>query len=275
GSMTSVYVTPIAKILGIRFVNGMIRNAPAKLIPFSNYWIRSKLTFPYSDIILANSYAGLKSYKAKSKKSVCIYNGFDFSRLKNLTDKETLKKKNAIETDNIVGMIGRFSESKDYETFISAANMVLQKRKDVTFLAIGEGVNCKKCKKLADTRFRDKIKFLDKQNDVESIINLFDIGVLATYTEGISNAVMEYMALGKPVVATRCGGIMELVSEFKTGLLVQTGDVINMSKRILYLLENKELAVNMGDAGKERIYNVFSLERMTNSYIDLYSDLLN
>ncbi len=275
GSMPAVYAVTVAKLVGIKLINGMIRDAPEKLKFFSKAHIRSKLTFPFSDVIVSNSFAGIKSYKAPLNKSAFIHNGFDFSRLENLHDKKSVKAKFRIDTDKVVGMVATFSNNKDYETFISAAQVILQKRDDVTFLSIGDGENLDKCKKLVKPQFQDRIRFLCKQNDVESIINIFDIGVLSTYTEGISNSIIEYMALGKPVVATDCGGTKELVLDGETGFLVKSHKANNMGERIEQLLEDKDLTINMGNAGRERIMREFNLEKMTNLYIAIYKGLLN
>ena len=278
-SMTSIYAAPAAKKLGVKLINGMIRDAPPKMKIFRQDWTRSKLTFPFSDLIVSNSYAGLKSYKAPAGKSCCIHNGFDFNRINLLEDKNSIRNKHEILTDNIIGMVASFSVNKDYPTYIKAALMVLEKRDDVTFLAIGNGLNLEKYKTYVKSKYKRKIKFLGRQQDVESLINLFNIGVLATNTsvhgEGISNSVREYMALGKPVVATECDGTRELVLDGKTGFLVPTGDTEIMCMRLNQLLEDKKLPAKMGNAGKERIYNNFSLNKMAESYINLYDKVLS
>ena len=276
-SMTSVYAVPVAKMLGIKRINGMIRNSsPFKL--FSKSCIRSKITFPFSDVILANSNAGLKAYNAPVHKSVCIYNGFDFNRIRNLQDENTVRRNFNINTEKVVGMVATFSDNKDYETYVSAAKMILQKRNNVTFLAIGGGENLEKCKKTAEDGFRDKIIFPGKQEDVESIINIFEVGVLSTnikiHREGISNSIMEYMALGKPVVATNSGGTNELVLDSVTGFLVKSEDSKTLSEKIEQLLNDNELSAKMGEAGKERIKTEFNLEKMSNSFYDLYQRLI-
>ena len=277
-SMTSVYAVPIVKILGIKLINGMIRSAPQRLKPFGRVWLRSKFTFPFSDAIISNSSAGIKSYSAPLIKSICIPNGFDFNRIKNLQDKKIIKEKYGINTEEVVGMVASFSNKKDYVIFILAAQKILQEFDNVTFLAIGDGNNLNKCKKRVEPQFQNKIKFLGNQKHVESIINIFDVGVLSTninaHGEGISNSIMEYMVLGKPVVATWCDGNRELVLNGKTGFLVKPIDVEDMYSKISQLLENKHLRNKMGDAGKERIYHKFSLERMTNSYSSLYENLI-
>jgi len=277
-SMASVYAVPISKILRIKLINGMIREARPKSNFFDKAWIRSKFTFPFSDVIVSNSYAGLKCYNAPSTKSLCIHNGFDFERIRNLQKKETVKARFNINTENVVGMVASFSKKKDYKTFISVAHMVLKEKENLTFLAIGDGEKLEKSKKLVQSRFKEKIKFLGKQKNIESIVNLFHVGILATdtrfHSEGISNAIMEYMALGKPVVATRDGGTTELVFDRKTGFLVNTRDEKEMYRKIKKLLDDKDLAMRMGNNGKERIFAKFSLEKMTNSFVCLYENIL-
>ena len=278
-SMTSIYAVPIAKKLGINFINGMIRDAPQKLKPFRKAWIRSKLTFPFSDVIVSNSHAGITSYRAPSKKCVCIHNGFDIKRINTLNNFRRIKNKYGISTEKVVGIVGSFSNKKDYEIFISSAQMILEKMDNVTFLAIGDGENLEKIKNSVKPEFKDKIKFLGKQKDVESIVNIFNIGILTTdirfHGEGISNSIMEYMVLGKPVVATNGGGTNELVLNGKTGFLVNPRDKVDLSKKVIQLLENNKLATKMGNAGKERIHKVFGLEKMTSSYVSLFQKILN
>lgn len=277
-SMASVYAVPISKMLHIKLINGMIRDARPISNPFDKTWTRSKFTFPFSDVIVSNSYAGLKCYKAPSPKSICIHNGFDFERIKKLQEKQIVKAKFNINTEKVVGMVASFSKRKDYETYILAAQMVLEERENVTFLAIGGGEHLEKCKKIVSDQFVTKIKFLGRQNGLESIINIFDIGVLATdtkfHSEGISNAIIEYMALGKPVVATRDGGTTELVLDGKTGFLVTARDENEIYIKIKQLLEDESLAIRMGNEGKERINKKFSLEKMTSSFVCLYENIL-
>jgi glycosyltransferase involved in cell wall biosynthesis len=269
-SMCSVYAIPIAKILDAKFINGIIRFAPPKSRIFAKGWIRSRLTFRFSDIVLANSYAGLKSYNAPKHKSVCIYNGFDFSRTDNLQDKDFIKNKFKIHTPYVVGMVARFHIRKDYETFILSAMRLLKRREDVTFLMVGAGNTLTKCKNLVLPKFHDKIRFLGEQEDIESLVNIFDIGVLISYAEGISNSIMEYMALGKPVVATDHGGTCEIVIDNETGFLVNPKRIDEVVNKIEFFLNNNGIAKEMGNNGKKRLYNEFGIEKMTARHLELY-----
>lgn len=101
-----------------------------------------------------------------------------------------------------------------------------------------------------------------------------DVCVLATYTEGISNSIMEYMALAKPVVATDGGGTKELVLQNETGFLVRPsipGEIVDCVEQ---LLSNPDIRNEMGMRGKKRIHEVFSIESMVRNFIDLYFSLV-
>lgn len=277
--MCSLYCLPVVKLLKIPLVNGFLRDAPPLGRSISIRKIRAKLSFLYSDYIVANSCSGLAAYGAPSEKSVFIHNGFDFKRIVSLGDSEQLRNVLGIKTDLIVGMVANFTDKKDYSTFLSAAQRILNMRKDVSFILVGDGPNRTNLEKSVPEDKRHLILFLGNQNEVEKIITLFDIGVLMTnlkiHGEGISNTVMEYMALAKPVVATDCGGNRELVDNEVSGYLVPDGDVGVLSCRLNQLLDDCVLSRKMGLAGKRRIDLYFNLDKMNESYWGLYSKVVN
>ena len=275
GTMCSIYSLPAVLILKIKFVNGFLRNAPPKLSINDRLWIACKLTFTFSDAIVANSKAGLKAYNAPSKKSHYIYNGFDLNRIENLPDPTLVKKKYHVNTEFVIGMVASFSERKDYSTFLTAAKIVLSNRNNVTFLAVADGVNFESCMKSVPENHKNRIIFTGKIKDVESLVQVMNIGVLTSvHGEGISNTIMEYMSLGKPVVVTDCGGNGELVIDGETGYLVQNGDFNGLADRLVSLLDDSRQAGKMGRLGNERLKAVFDLERMTQDYATLYQKLL-
>ncbi len=91
-SMTAIYLVPACKLLHIKLINGMVVDSPVKQNISNKYYLRAKLTFPFSDVIIGNSKAGLLAYKAPENKSIVIHNGFAFSRTKNLISKEDIRK---------------------------------------------------------------------------------------------------------------------------------------------------------------------------------------
>lgn len=274
GTMSAIWAIPSSIMLKIKLVNGNITDAPTKMPFFDKRLYRAKLTFPFSEIIVGNSLAGLKSYKVSEKKGICIYNGFDQNRISGLKVKTLTREEFRLNTDKCVGMVASFTDLKDYITFIRAALMILKERKDVTFVAVGDGPNLKECISMVPSEFTSHFVFTGIQTDVESIVNVFDIGVLSTYTEGVSNAILEYMALGKPVVATSGGGTNEIVVEGKTGFLVLPTSPQVMADKLMYLLDNPQVATKMGQAGRARVSEFFSLDTMTKAYLELYKSLI-
>ena len=267
-SMTAVYATPACKLLKIKFFNGMIIGAPAVR---DVHWYRARLVFPFSNVIIGNSYAGLKAFKAPKSKSVCIHNGFNFERLHVVSDNCSLRRELGISTKHVVGMVATFSESKDYKTFYAAAQNILEKRNDVTFLAIGKDTDSDLSKAFIEDRFAAYFRLLGKRSEVESLINTMDICVLSTFTEGISNSILEYMAMGKPVIASIGGGTAEIVEHQQTGFLVGPQSPVELMEKIEILLDNQDLRDRMGAAGKERVRKYFSIEKMVDSYVSLCS----
>ena len=271
-AMTMTYALPVKLFHpNIKLVNGMICDAPAYIPPFSRKGVLSLLTFPLSDVIVANSYAGLVSYDAPKRKSMCIHNGFDFSRTARLESRSVLREKLDIRTPFVVGMVASFSPAKDHQSFFTAAELLLAEREDITFVTVGDG----DLRAAYEARYWEQplIRFLGKRTDVEAIIQLFDIGVLSTFTEGIPNSVLEYMSLRKPVIATDGGGTAELVADGRTGYLVAPRSPARIADKIAYLLEHQGEAVEMGMKGRERIERFFSIGSMVSRYYTLYHNL--
>jgi glycosyltransferase involved in cell wall biosynthesis len=269
GLMPGFYSLPIAKLLGIPFVNSMIVNAPEKMNKKRR--IISALTLPFSDVVLANSKAGLKCYGMEGKRSKVIYNGYDFSRSVDLRSTDEIRKELNIPDGMVVGMVAGFRRNKDYKTFILTAIEIIKERNDAIFLMVGDGDTHEESKELSAGSKR--IIFAGRRSDAEALIRVFDIGVLATFTEGISNSIMEYMSLGKPVVATDGGGTKEIVIDGVTGYLVKRQDVNDLKTKILKLLDDKNLRDTMGEEGKKRIETEFSMEKMTESYFEVFKEL--
>ena len=278
GTMSTIYAIPAAKRMGVTLINANIADAPNNLNFRDSRFLRAKLTFPFSDVILGNSEAGLRAYQAPSKKSRCIYNGFDFRRMDNLKEAGEVREMLGVDAPLLVGMVGAFHDRKDYDTYLKAAQLVLKERQDVNFLAIGGGPNLERCKKLVADEFTDKIIFPGQLSQVESVINILDIGVLATnslvHGEGISNAIVEYMIFGKPVIASDGGGTPEIVRDGENGFLVPPLSKEKLAEKILYLLARPELAREMGENGTRHIRENFSLQRMESQFIHLYEALL-
>ena len=266
--MSSAYALPVAKLLGVPLINGSIRNS------FRNSSLRWKVEralLSASDFRIANSMAGLESrgFSLDSKRDFVIHNGFDLSRADALErcDYDSCRKNG--NRNSQVGMIAEFRPDKDFKTFLLAARHLLSSRQDVKFVTVGDGETLEAMKALVSDA-GDRVQFLGRRRDIEKITSSFSIGVLATFTEGISNSIMEYMVMAKPVVVTDCDGSRELVREGETGFLVPPGDYVLLAEKIGFLLDNPDEARRMGQAGRKHIEQHFSLKTMVDRTVDIY-----
>ncbi len=274
GSMPSIYAVPVAKLLGIKLMNAEIANAPKSLTIESI--VRTKFSFHFSDLIVSNSKQGLISYNAPMKKSVCIYNGFDFGRIDNLRSEDEVKDTFGIKTKYVVGMVSAIYPKKDYLTFLIAAMEITQLRNDVTFMVVGDGEMLPNFKRM--TNKYPNIIYTGKQGQVENIVNIFDIGVLCTnsdlHGEGIANSILEYMALKKPVIASKGGGTDEIIEDGVNGFLCNPKKPAEIVEKIIYLIDNPNEAHRLGLAGYQKVRKHFSLEGMVQSTLFHYFSLV-
>lgn len=280
-SMAAIYSVPAAKLLGIKLINGMVVDTPVKQNITNKSWLRARLTFPFSNMVIGNSHAGLKAYKAPSSKSLCIYNGMDFTRFEKLEDPSIVRQKifNKIPHDLfVVGMVAAFEDRKDYATLIKAAITLTEQNDSIRFVLVGDGANLNEIKNRVPTCLLSKIIFLGRRSGVESIGNIFDIGVLLTDTrfhgEGISNSIIEYMALGKPVIATRGGGTSEVIVDGINGFLINSHNKEQLIEKIETLLAQKERRVEMGKVGRQMATEKFDSTTMCKHYIESYNRIL-
>jgi len=274
-SMTSFYALPIAKILRIKFVNGSIRyGLPIK--SFSRLWLIAKITFPFSNCVIANSKAGLKTHGlTESEKYRYVYNGFDFNRISS-THPQKIRDKLGIRAEFVVGMVASFTKAKDYYSLVQSGINILEKCKNVNFIFVGDGPERKDVEETIAKKYYDKFYFLGQRNDVEEIIKVFDVGILLSkvdHSEGISNSIMEYMAAEKPVIATKTGGNNELIIDGKTGFLIKHNDINALTEKVNMLLDNKKLRREIGKNAKNRLRELFNLERMVSDFTKIYEDL--
>lgn len=178
--------------------------------------------------------------------------------------------------DFIIGTVANLNWRKDLFTLLEAAKLVLAECPRAKFLLIGDGPQ----KAELQTRARqlgiaDRVMFLGSRHDVPELLALCRLFVLSSVTEGLAVAVLEAMAMGKPVVATKVGGIPEVVLDGETGILVPPKSPDQMAQAIKRLISHEKLAVQFGAAGQRRMEQYFSADRMVQGLERLYHDLSN
>lgn len=166
-------------------------------------------------------------------------------------------------------------EVKDQETFLRAAARVRAEIPNAIFVLAGEGERTDLLKSYAAERgLADAAIFTGRCTRVPELLLASDIGVLSSSNEGFSNAILEYMAAGAPVVTTDVGGVREAVVEGESGFIVPVGDDEAMANRLLQLLRDKELQLRFGARGQAIVASKFSLAARLNQTESLYADLL-
>jgi glycosyltransferase involved in cell wall biosynthesis len=277
-TMASVYLSVSNLFSGIPFINGVLADASDHLNLSDKHYLRVKLTTPFSDMFVSNSEAGIRAYRTPVGRSVCIYNGVDFNRFENLRPASEMEQEmlGAPKGDRIVmGMVAGFDDRKDYGTLIGAAIKMCMARKDLVFLLIGSGPLLEILKSRVPEQFLNtRIIFAGKRSDIESILQVIDIGLLITYYEGISNAIIEYMAMGKPVIATRGGGTEELVKDGLNGYLVAQSSEAQVIEKLYLLLNDKENRMRMGMHARNWVREKFEIKNKTGEYMELYKRLI-
>lgn len=171
----------------------------------------------------------------------------------------------------VIGLISRLEPVKNPLSFVEAARLISEHNKEARFLVIGEGVLRKDMEELSSKlKIYDKFFFAGFRRDVPELLQIMDIVVQPSFNEGFGLSIIEAQAAAKPVVATRVGGIPEVLKDGGTGILVPSGDAVALSSAINDLLENKHKAVKMGEAGRNFVESRFSLESVLKEYYNLY-----
>lgn len=209
-------------------------------------------------------------------KLVTIYSAVDLNRFMNLRiDIEAKKKEFGIPADHgVVGTVGRLVTVKGHTFLLDAARAILAKRPRTVFVLVGEGDLHGELEKQAEQLgIREKIIFAGWHSDVSEIIPLFDVFVLPSINEGMGKVLVEAMAAGKPVVASRVGGIIDLIHDGENGILVPPAQPQPLAEAILALLADENLRKRYGSAGKKKVYPEFDITTMIRKVDELYNDL--
>lgn len=204
-----------------------------------------------------------------------IHNGIPFPEEEPPKNALTLE---GIEPDaRLIGAVGNLRPAKDYPNLLRAAQHVCRSDPKAEFVIAGNGPG----EVLQDLRdlqrslgIEGKVHFLGFRSDVRSILAAIEVFVSSSETEGLPLASVEAMAMGKPVVLTDCGGVPEVVEDGRSGLLVPVKSPQALADGVLRLLGDRELAEQLGKAGRARVRAAFSLRSMLDGYTHLYERLL-
>ena len=216
------------------------------------------------------------------EKIAIIYDAIDLDEFNEGIDIEYLRKEFAIERyHKLFGIFGRVKGWKGTKEFILEAAKEVEANPNALAIVVGSQSDggeeyYNEVKELTRSLgIEQKVIFTGYRTDIPALMKLMDIIVHSSIApEPFGMVVIEGMAMGKPVVATRGGGPLDIVSDGETGFLVEMGDSKEMAEKIIELLENEPLLSSMGQKGRERVELIFCKERYAKQIQNIYTIIL-
>jgi glycosyltransferase involved in cell wall biosynthesis len=175
----------------------------------------------------------------------------------------------------VVGTAGAMEASKGFRYFLDALPEILAGHPDCEFVAAGAGPDEAYLRRRArELKVDDRITFVPNVFDFSASLSAMDIFVMPSIRQGLGTTMLEAMARGKPVIATRAGGVDAVIEDHRTGLMVPPADSKALADAVLKLLNNPEMARRIGRTGQDLVQKKFGVKRMVEAYAALYRDVL-
>jgi glycosyltransferase involved in cell wall biosynthesis len=237
-------------------------------------------TYPLNDLIINVSHFTQRDVQRHNYWHVpleLVFNGIDLNKItSNYSDIVKVRQQLGISEGNmVVGHVANLRREKKQGDLLKAAKEVLDSFPQVTFVIVGRGAYAAKLKQLAHhLGIQNNVIFTGFVEDVYAVMKTFDIFVMSSSDEGFGISLAEAMALGKPPVVTRIGGMCEVVEDKVSGLLAEPRDPRDMAKKILTLLKDENLRNQMGQAAQQRVKQFDILKRVA-AYEEIYDRLLD
>ncbi len=192
-------------------------------------------------------------------------------------DARSLMKAFGIDDDEcVVGIVGRLVPIKNHRMFIDAAKEVIERGWRVKFLIVGDGMLHDELRDYTHSLgLTEKVVFAGWREDMELIYLIMNIFVISSTSEGFSIAPLEAMKHAVPIIATRVGGLPEIVKDGETGILVESDDAHALAEAIVYLLKNPEKRKEMGLAGRRLLEEFLTADKMAGHIYSIYISVIS
>lgn len=240
-------------------------------------WLDQRL-IARTDRLIGNSVAVAEFYKSigyPADRVAVIPNGIEVPEPTPFDRDKLLAELEIPAGAPIIGFVGRLAKQKRVDDLVFAMALVAILRPDAFLLLVGDGPERDKLMKFArDINIDHHTRFTGHRTDATKLLRIMDLFWIASDFEGQSNSIMEAMAAGLPVIASDIPPNRELVVDGETGFLVRVGDRAGFQQFADRILADPELARRLGDAGRERMRQHFSIEKMVESHARLYRENL-
>jgi glycosyltransferase involved in cell wall biosynthesis len=215
-------------------------------------------------------YGGINVEKWKKKES----NKFE--------TKELDSSKTSLISDSIlIACIGQITRWKNQTDFICVAKIISEKYYNIHFLIIGDDLSGREKKyknelmNLVESHnLQDRVHFSGHQEDIKEVMNSIDILVHPAINEPFGRVLIEAMALEKPIVAYNCGGPSEIIIDGETGFLVEPHNFEQLAEKTMKLINDKEICIRMGKAGRQRVVEKFNIERYVREMEEVFDNVM-
>lgn len=185
-----------------------------------------------------------------------------------------LRRQLGFDTGQVMALfVGRLVVHKDLPCLLRAAARLRDQLPQLRFVLAGDGpLHADVMRQMAEQGLEDRVSLLGQRDDVQDLIDAADIVVLPSLREGLSNVILEGMMGGKPVVASRAGGNVELVIDNETGLLFDVGDDAGLAAALQSLAHDAPLRSRLGEGARRRAQEAFSIPAMVRTFETYYGD---
>lgn len=218
----------------------------------------------------------LRAHIAPRAQMVKIYSGIDLKAFRQPIDRARLRAALGFQDHEfVVGEVAKLWRGKGHEVLFRAAANLTDRLPSLRLLIVGEGGLRPFLTRLSeDLGIRERVVFTGFRQDIPALTQVVDVAVLPTQFEGMGRAVLEAQAAGKPVIASRVGGVPDLIVDGQTGLLVDPGNVDQLADAIWQLSQHPEQRRQLGEAAQRAVDERFDAATMARQIVQVYKEVL-
>lgn len=211
----------------------------------------------------------------RPSRCLTIHDGIDLTKFSGTERNPGIREQLGIgKNQKIVGNISAIAPHKDYYTFIDTAEKVFSRRNDIVFLIVGDGPDFHKIQNYAKNKnLSGKIIFTGFRNDVIQIMPELDVFLMTSKTEGLGTTLLDAASCNIPIVATRAGGIPEIIEDGISGLLADVGDSDRLAENVLKIIDDRDLKESIIKGAQIKVKS-FSKETMARSTLSVYESII-